>query len=59
VEQDSDEYVTETIAEEIAHALTPGDTNHGPRWQTAYENIKAIIVADAEEQKVIASLLTK
>jgi hypothetical protein len=59
VEQDADHFVTETIAEEVAHALTPGDTNHGPRWKRSYENIKAILVADAEEQKVIASLLTK
>jgi predicted SprT family Zn-dependent metalloprotease len=59
VEQDRRDFVTETIAEEVAHALTEGDTNHGPRWKTAYENIKAILVADAEEQKVIASLLTK
>ena len=41
VEQDSDDYVTETIAEEVAHALTPGDTDHGPRWRRAYENIRA------------------
>jgi hypothetical protein len=59
VEQDPKDYVLETIAEEVAHALTPGDINHGPRWKTAHEHIKAILVADAEEQQVIEKLISK
>jgi hypothetical protein len=59
VEEDPDDYVLETIAEEVAHAITPDDTNHGPRWKRAYEHIKAIIVADAEEQQDVEMLISK
>jgi hypothetical protein len=58
VEEDPDDYILETIAEEVAHAITPGDINHGPRWRRAYEHIKAILVADAEEQQVIEKLMS-
>jgi len=39
VEEDDDNCVTEMIAEEIGHALTPGDTNHGPRWKNARDRV--------------------
>jgi hypothetical protein len=58
VERDRRDYVIETIAEEVAHALTPGDTNHGPRWKSAFENLKANIEADVQEQAVIRALKT-
>ena len=28
VEQDPDDYIIETLVEEVGHALSPGDTNH-------------------------------
>ena len=59
VEQDRRDCVLETLAEEVGHALTPEDTNHGARWKTAYEHIKAIIVADAEEQQAVEMLISK
>ena len=59
VEQDRRDFVTETIAEEVAHALTEGDTNHGLRWKTAYQNIRAILLADAEERHVIERLVSE
>lgn len=39
VAEDSDGYIIETIAEEIGHALTPGDTNHGERWKSARDRV--------------------
>lgn len=52
VAEDEREYIIETIVEEVAHALTPGD-GHGPDFSWIKEGILARLHADAEEQSSV------
>jgi hypothetical protein len=47
IEEDDDNSVTQTICEEIGHALSRGDAEHGRRWKSARDRVwRALLETD-------------